>query len=77
MLELRGALPEARLQAYPVATFAVRVRAWWRTGRGARLLVVEYMKYLAILGRETVLRMGPRSDAPKASQTPSPQEAHP
>jgi uncharacterized SAM-binding protein YcdF (DUF218 family) len=77
MLELRGALPDARLQAYPVVTSAVQVRAWWRTGRGARLLVVEYMKYLAILGRETVLRMGPRSDAPKAAQTPSLQEAQP
>ena len=67
MLELRGALPGVRLQAYPVATSAVNAERWWRTSRGARLMAVEYCKYLAILGREAVLSLGPKdADAPAA-----------
>jgi len=43
----------------------LKVRGWWRSPRAARLLVVEYCKYLAILGREAVLGLGPRA-APAA-----------
>ncbi|WP_374575931.1 YdcF family protein [Phenylobacterium sp.] len=63
MLELRGAMPRARLTAYPVATSAVDAHRWWRTTRGARLMIVEYCKYLAILGREAVLGLGPKDEA--------------
>jgi len=63
MLELHAALPHVLLQAYPVATSAVDAHAWWRTTAGARLMVGEYSKYLAILGREAVLSLGPREDA--------------
>jgi len=63
MLELRSAMPGMTLQAYPIATSAMDARAWWRTGGSARLMVSEYTKYLAILGREAVLRLGPE-DAP-------------
>ncbi len=62
MLELRGALPKAQLQAYPVRTSVIEPGRWWRTGRGARLMVLEYCKYLAILGREAVLGLGPREE---------------
>lgn len=63
MLELRAVLgPPMILQTYAVATPALKVRDWWRSPRAARLLVVEYSKYLAILGREAVLGLGPREN---------------
>lgn len=62
MLELRAVLgPQGvGLQSYPVATPALNAKGWWRSPAGARLMVVEYSKYLAILGRELVLSLGPR-----------------
>jgi uncharacterized SAM-binding protein YcdF (DUF218 family) len=68
MLELRGAMPEARLIAYPVRTSVVNPARWWRTTGGVRLMVGEYSKYLAILGREAVLSLGPRSEAAVAAK---------
>ncbi len=63
MLELGSALPGIDLQAYPVATPSLDARRWWRTAGGARLMVMEYTKYLASLGRELVLRLGPKDEA--------------
>ena len=63
MLELRGAMPDKRLTPYPVATSVMNAGRWWRTSGAARLMVTEYCKYLAILGREAVLSLGPRADA--------------
>jgi uncharacterized SAM-binding protein YcdF (DUF218 family) len=73
MLELRAVLrpPDIVLQPYPVPTPALKVRQWWRSPRTARLMVVEYCKYLAILGREAVLGLGPRATPaaqPKSAQ---------
>jgi uncharacterized SAM-binding protein YcdF (DUF218 family) len=68
MLEIRSALPKAELQAYPVPTLAFNAQRWWRTQRGLRLMIVEYSKYLAILGRETVRSLGPRESGVAASQ---------
>lgn len=59
MLELRSAMPGAQLQPYPVATSVFNAHRWWRSSRSARLMIVEYSKYLAILGRETVRALGP------------------
>ncbi|OXE37365.1 MAG: hypothetical protein CGW95_02070 [Phenylobacterium zucineum] len=59
MLELRSAMPQARLQAYPVATSVFNAHGWWRSSKSARLMIVEYSKYLAILARETVRALGP------------------
>ena len=63
MLELRAVLrpPAVTLQTYAVPTQALRTRHWWRSPGAARLMVVEYSKYLAILGREAVLGLGPRT----------------
>ena len=72
MLELRAVLrpPQVSLQTYAVPTPALRVRRWWRSPRAARLMVVEYSKDLAILGREAVLGLGPRaSQAQQKSST--------
>jgi uncharacterized SAM-binding protein YcdF (DUF218 family) len=62
MLELRAVLRGTGIetQTYAVATPALKSRTWWRSPRAARLMVVEYCKYLAILGREAVLGLGPR-----------------
>lgn len=69
MLELKAALPEARIAAYPVATAVLDARHWQASGEAARRMVLEYCKYLAILARETVLGLGPRqSVAPSATR---------
>ena len=69
MLELRAVLrqPGITLQSYAVPTPALKDRHWWRSPSAARLMVVEYSKYLAILGREAVLGLGPRA-TPAAPQ---------
>ncbi|HEY8616545.1 YdcF family protein [Phenylobacterium sp.] len=69
MLELRAVLrePAVRLKPYPVPTPSLKARRWWRSPAAARLMVVEYSKYLAILGREAVLGLGPR-ETPAAQQ---------
>jgi uncharacterized SAM-binding protein YcdF (DUF218 family) len=69
MLELRAVLrpPAVTLQSYAVPTAILKPRSWWRSPRAARLMVVEYCKYLAILGREAVLGLGPRAE-PAAPQ---------
>jgi uncharacterized SAM-binding protein YcdF (DUF218 family) len=60
-LELKAALPEARISAYPVVTPDLDARHWADTGAGAHLVVVEYMKYLAALGREGIISLGARA----------------
>ena len=62
MLELKSALPGVSLQPYAAATPVVDARRWWRTRSGARLMIWEYSKYMTVLGRETVRRLGPRAD---------------
>ena len=74
MLELRAVLrpPGYRLQTYAVPTRALKSRRWWRSPNDARLMVLEYCKYLAILGREAVLGLGPRTGPAHAAQAGSP-----
>jgi uncharacterized SAM-binding protein YcdF (DUF218 family) len=69
MLELNAVLHGSGItvQSYAVPTRSLKARDWWRNPRAARLMVVEYCKYLAILGREAVLGLGPR-EAPAAQQ---------
>jgi len=69
MLELRAVMPEPhyQLQSYAVPTPSLKSRHWWRSPKSARLMVVEYCKYLAILAREAVLGLGPRETAPAAA----------
>jgi uncharacterized SAM-binding protein YcdF (DUF218 family) len=71
LLELRSALPRITVIPYPVATNELNARRWWRSQTEARRMVVEYVKYLVILGRETALRLAPRArpdDAAPSSQ---------
>jgi hypothetical protein len=77
MLELRAVLRPGAfdLQPYAVPTKALKARAWWRSPGGERLMVVEYCKYLAILGREAMLSLGPReTPAAVKAQAPAPQQ---
>lgn len=73
MLELNAVLRGAGItaQTYAVPTPALKARDWWRNPGAARLMVVEYCKYLAILGREAVLGLGPR-ETPAAQQKAPP-----
>jgi uncharacterized SAM-binding protein YcdF (DUF218 family) len=68
LLELRATMPKAELYPYPVATESLNAHHWWRGGASARRMIVEYCKYLAILGREAFLKLGPQDPAaaPKA-----------
>jgi uncharacterized SAM-binding protein YcdF (DUF218 family) len=50
MAELSNQLPETRLLAYPVVT-EKRAEPWWSNAANAKLLVVEYAKYLVALAR--------------------------
>ena len=63
MLELNAELHGSgvRVETYAVPTVALKSSQWWRSPRAARLMVLEYCKYLAILGREAVLGLGPRA----------------
>jgi uncharacterized SAM-binding protein YcdF (DUF218 family) len=62
MLELRAAMPGVALNAYPVKT-DLNAHRWWKTSSSARRMIVEYCKYLAILGREAFLGLGPKEKA--------------
>jgi len=54
MLELRRALGEVELIAYPVLRSDATGRPWWRDLGAARRLSVEYVKYLIMLVRGDV-----------------------
>jgi len=69
MLELRSTMPHVRLEPYPVATSYLDAHHWWRTNHGARLMVVEYSKYLAIFGRELVRGLGPSDTSPAPAES--------
>jgi uncharacterized SAM-binding protein YcdF (DUF218 family) len=74
MLELREALPDVALTPYPVKTSELDAGRWWRSGGGARRMIVEYCKYLVILAREAFLSLGPRPHGPTA---PTPDSSAP
>jgi uncharacterized SAM-binding protein YcdF (DUF218 family) len=64
LIELRSAMPEARITPYPVATATLDARHWTNTSLGARRMVMEYSKYIAILAREAILGLGGGEPAP-------------
>jgi uncharacterized SAM-binding protein YcdF (DUF218 family) len=70
LLELKAVLRGTGVEvaSYAVPTPALKSRTWWRSPRAARLMVVEYCKYLAILGREAVLGLGPRAQPLEPAQ---------
>lgn len=46
MAELAHQLPEVKLVAYPVISEKVKTEPWWQYADTARLMFVEYLKYL-------------------------------
>lgn len=68
LLEIRSALPEAELIAYPIRTPLVDSSAWWKSGTGVRRMSVEYSKYLVVLVREALIGGG-RSGRDEAAET--------
>jgi len=72
MLELHAAMPDVALHPYPVVTESLNAHRWWKGGTSARRMIVEYCKYLAILGREAFLKLGPQDKAdPKPAKEAS------
>jgi len=57
LLELKADMPDAHFIAYPVPSPDLDTRKWWKSPKGTRTLVVEYSKYLAILGRDMILSL--------------------
>lgn len=65
-LELKGAMPEAVVYPYPVATPELRASRWWATSESIQRMTLEYSKYLVVLARETAIGLGePATARPK------------
>jgi uncharacterized SAM-binding protein YcdF (DUF218 family) len=47
LAELAHQLPDARLIPFPVVSDRLRIEPWWSSGDTARLVLSEYLKYLA------------------------------
>lgn len=47
LLELRREMPDTELIPYSVVTDRMREEPWWTNAQTARLLMLEYLKYLA------------------------------
>jgi uncharacterized SAM-binding protein YcdF (DUF218 family) len=47
LAELSHQLPDARLIPYPVVPDRMRIEPWWSSGYTTRLVLSEYLKYLA------------------------------
>ena len=54
LTEIRAAAPELALTPYAVETPSLDDSRWWRAAVTARRMTLEYMKYLAALGRALV-----------------------
>lgn len=67
LLEIRSAAPDLELTPYAVPTPSLDTPRWWRAAVTARRMTLEYMKYLAVLGREGVRRLVGERDAQAAA----------
>jgi len=67
LAELRGALPQAQLIPYPVATALSTPGIWQRDLTAAMSLGGEYVKYLAIRAREAFLTAEKPTEPPPAA----------
>jgi uncharacterized SAM-binding protein YcdF (DUF218 family) len=69
LLEIRGAAPGVKLTPYAVSTPSLDNSRWWRAAVTARRMTLEYMKYLAVLGREGMHRLRGHHPERSAPQT--------
>lgn len=63
LVEIHASAPEVELTPYAVQTPSLDSPRWWRAAVTARRMTLEYVKYLAVLGREGVRGLTGR-DAP-------------
>lgn len=75
LLEIRGAAPGVKLTPYAVSTPSLDNSRWWRAAVTARRMTLEYMKYLAVLGREAMHRLTGRHPERPADPAPAPTPA--
>ena len=73
LTEIRAAAPGVELTPYAVETPSLDNSRWWRAAVTARRMTLEYVKYLAALGRAALNRIS--SDAPAAADAPGEQPA--
>jgi uncharacterized SAM-binding protein YcdF (DUF218 family) len=57
LTEIRAAAPGIELTAYAVETPSLDNSRWWRAAVTARRMTLEYMKYLAALGRAGISKV--------------------
>ena len=69
LLEIRGAAPGVKLTPYAVSTPSLDNTRWWRAAVTARRMTLEYVKYLAVLGREGMHRLRGHHPERSAPQT--------
>jgi uncharacterized SAM-binding protein YcdF (DUF218 family) len=74
LMEIRSAAPDLELTPYAISTPSLDNSRWWRAAVTARRMTLEYVKYLAVLGRETLHKVTGRDDAATA---PTPTEEAP
>ena len=66
LIEIENELPDVRLITYPVVSDRMRDDAWWSDAPTVRLLLIEYIKYIASYLR---VRLDPAQAAGKPRQS--------
>ena len=74
LTEIRAAAPELALTPYAVETPSLDNSRWWRAAVTARRMTLEYVKYLAALGRALV-GGGAYEGAALEAETPAAKKA--
>ena len=75
LTEIRAAAPGVELTPYAVSTPSLDDSRWWRAAVTARRMTLEYMKYLAALGRAAFGRMAGEASSADSPAGTAPQEA--
>ena len=70
LLEIRSAAPDLELTPYAISTPSLDNSRWWRAAVTARRMTLEYVKYLAVMGREALHKVTGHDERP-AVETPT------
>ena len=71
LMEIARAMPEVRLVPYPVYVDNFRMNHWWEKRASARLLVLEYLKFLPAAARYVATKLA-HGEQPFAVVEPRP-----
>jgi len=74
LTEIRAAAPCVALTAYAVETPSLDNSRWWRAAVTARRMTLEYLKYLAALGRVAVGKLSGEGRPAATAAEDAPQE---